>query len=261
MDLVNFKVGSKLIALSILNILLTERYQSDLTTIPTDDASFIGVKDYMGIPTPVFDLSIILNGQASDNDIKTLTKQLTDFSRQIKNLHTELSSLSSPQQLSLNSEQLSLLQQLKQWTKQINGEDQDLNNLLDKLQSPLQKILDLHAKESNSMANHRLLGVVAQVIRIVEAAAEQVIHSYKPIIVYTTTDGQSPYIGLLVDSVGESLNVEDEDIKSLSKISETGFRLDARTSQMLTGIVKSADDYSLLLDPTEIFKPAADIAV
>ena len=254
MDLVNFKVGSKLIALSILNILLTERYQSDLTVIPTDDPSFMGVKDYMGMPTPVFDLSIILNRQASDKDIKTLIKKLSEFTRQIKNIHAELSSHYGQAHLDLTAENLSLLQQLKQWTKQLDGEDQDLNNLLEKLQSPLQKVLDIHAGEQEASSNHRMLSMLSQVIRIIEAAAEQVIHSYKPIIVYTTTDGQSPYIGLLVDSVGDSMNVEDSDIKSLAKISETGFKLDPRTAHMLTGIVKSADDYSLLLDPTEIFK-------
>ena len=56
MDLVNFRVGEKYIALNILDILVTERYQKDLTTIPTDDKSFLGVKDYVGTPTPVFDL-------------------------------------------------------------------------------------------------------------------------------------------------------------------------------------------------------------
>lgn len=255
MDLVNFKVGSKLIALSILNILLTERYQSDLTSIPTDDPSFIGVKDYMGMPTPVFDLSIILNGQASDNEIKTLTNELTDFNAQIKNLYTVLSSFAAQEDVTLSVDHLSLLQRLRQWSKQSDGEDQDLNNLFEKLQAPLHKLLDAFTNESHSAPNHRVLSMISQIIRIMEAAADQVIHSYKPIIVYTTTDGQTPYIGLLVDSVEDSLNVEDEDIKSLAKIGETGFKLDERTSKMLAGIVKSSENYSLLIDPTEIFKP------
>ncbi|MCJ8270401.1 MAG: chemotaxis protein CheW, partial [Psychrosphaera sp.] len=61
MDLVNFRVGEKYIALNILDILVTERYQEDLTTIPTEDKSFLGVKDYVGTPTPVFDLGLIMN--------------------------------------------------------------------------------------------------------------------------------------------------------------------------------------------------------
>lgn len=255
MDLVNFKVGSKLVALSILNILLTERYQSDLTSIPTDDPSFLGVKDYMGLPTPVFDLSIILNGQASDSDVNHLTTQLTEFSRQVKTIHSYLCSKPNQATITISSEQLALLQQLKQWSKQLNAEDLDLNNLLEKLQEPLHKLIEHFTETTNNTPSHRTISTMAQVTRIVEAAAEQVIHSYKPIIVYTTTDGQTPYIGLLVDSVGDSLNVEDQDIKSLAKVAETGFQLDTRTAKMLAGIVKSGDDYSLLLDPTEIFKP------
>src|SRR6056300_411424 len=65
MDLVNFRVGEKYIALNILDILVTERYQEDLTTIPTDDLSFLGVKDYVGTPTPVFDLGLIMNNKVT----------------------------------------------------------------------------------------------------------------------------------------------------------------------------------------------------
>ena len=54
MDLINFRVGHKTISLKILDILLTERYENNLTSLPNENKSFIGVKDYMDTPTPIF---------------------------------------------------------------------------------------------------------------------------------------------------------------------------------------------------------------
>ena len=65
MDFINFKVGQKTIALKILDILLTERFENNLTALPNNNKSFIGVKDYMGSPTPIFDLGLILNNEST----------------------------------------------------------------------------------------------------------------------------------------------------------------------------------------------------
>ena len=46
MDLINFRVGQKTISLKILDILLTERYEGNLTSFPNGNPSFLGVKDY-----------------------------------------------------------------------------------------------------------------------------------------------------------------------------------------------------------------------
>ena len=70
MELINFKVGCKTISLKILDILLTERFDNNLTTLPNNNKSFIGVKDYMDIPTPVFDLGIILNNISTEQSNK-----------------------------------------------------------------------------------------------------------------------------------------------------------------------------------------------
>ena len=67
MDLINFRVGQKTISLKILDILLTERFEDNLTSLPNDNKSFIGVKDYMETPTPIFDLGIILNKQSTQD--------------------------------------------------------------------------------------------------------------------------------------------------------------------------------------------------
>ena len=82
MDLVNFRVGEKYIALNILDILVTERYQQDLTTIPTEDTSFLGVKDYVGTPTPVFDLGVIMNNQVTEEANLALLELLRNGERE-----------------------------------------------------------------------------------------------------------------------------------------------------------------------------------
>jgi chemotaxis signal transduction protein len=96
-------------------------------------------------------------------------------------------------------------------------------------------------------------GTLIQLRRLFEDAQMQVTESYKPIIVYTTVDGRTPYIGLLVDSVEDSVNIDDDEIKSLNKIIETGFKLNDQTQKMLNGIVKINNKYSLIIDSTAIF--------
>jgi chemotaxis signal transduction protein len=83
MDLINFKVGYKTISLKILDILLTEQFNNNLTVLPNDNKSFLGVKDYMGIPTPVFDLGIILNGVSTERSNLDALKQLKSWQKQL----------------------------------------------------------------------------------------------------------------------------------------------------------------------------------
>jgi purine-binding chemotaxis protein CheW len=79
MDLVNFQVGAKTVALPILNILLTERFGNDLTELPNENPSFIGVKDFMNLPVPVFDLGKILNGSSTSDSNKSLAATLSNL--------------------------------------------------------------------------------------------------------------------------------------------------------------------------------------
>ncbi len=78
MDLINFRVGQKTISLKILDILLTERYENNLTSLPNENKSFIGVKDYMETPTPIFDLGIVLNNQSTNKTNAELTDLLVE---------------------------------------------------------------------------------------------------------------------------------------------------------------------------------------
>ncbi|TMO94170.1 chemotaxis protein, partial [Pseudoalteromonas sp. S3178] len=84
MDLINFRVGQKTISLKILDILLTERYEENLTDLPNDNPSFLGVKDYMGVPTPIFDLGLILNNQSSHDINRALIDLLMEHEQEQK---------------------------------------------------------------------------------------------------------------------------------------------------------------------------------
>ncbi len=261
MDLVNFKVGNKYITLSILDILLTERFASDLTDIPGDDKSFMGVKDYMGTPTPVFNLGIIMNGISTDERNQQLQAKFSQALRDYHEWqHTLEHLLADNKQDALTPLQLQLT--FMTWRNGFTTKDDDLNNIVQRIDNyvvQLQKAVGdllrhIHKPDAESFfTQHNTL--LVNIDRLLKTASEHVSQRYKPIIVYTTTDGRSPYIGLLVDSVEDSISIQDEEIKSLSKVAESGYKLDPKTEKMLTGIVKTDDKYSLLLNPTAIFQP------
>ncbi len=264
MDLVNFRVGEKYIALNILDILVTERYQEDLTTIPTEDHSFLGVKDYVGTPTPVFDLGMIMNNQITEEVNLKLVELLAKGEREhdewmialeyaLKNSTAFTKELSCHKCVFGN------------WYDSFSSDDEDLSSLLKRFDEPHRRLHDL-ADQLINLANSAQLDEALQILekeksitynplkRLFEDARTQITESYKPIIVYTTVDGRTPYIGLLVDSVEDSVNIMDSEIKSLSKIMETGFKLNDQTQKMLNGIVKIDNKYSLIIDSTAIFK-------
>ena len=264
MDLVNFKVGEKYIALNILDILVTERYQEDLTTIPTDDKSFLGVKDYVGTPTPVFDLGLIMNNVVTEQVNNNLVKRFADGDRECIEWFAALEK-SIKTGISFDLETSATKTEFGKWYHNFTTEDEDLTSLLKRFDEPHKKLHTSADKllgliESDQLDEAlRLLEIartthLAQLKRLFTDAQVQVTESYKPIIVYTTTDGSTPYIGLLVDSVEDSVNINDDQIKSLGKIIETGFKLNEQTQQMLNGIVKINKKYSLIIDPTAIFK-------
>lgn len=71
-DVVNFKAGSKTVALPILDILLTEQLGEHFVTVPGDDPDLIGVKDYLGVSTPIFDLVSMLEGEPTEASMDRL---------------------------------------------------------------------------------------------------------------------------------------------------------------------------------------------
>lgn len=94
-----------------------------------------------------------------------------------------------------------------------------------------------------------------QLLRLFDAAKEQITLDYKPIIVFTTKDGFNPHVGLLVDKVEDNINYKKEDIKPLDKLTEVGFDIDPQTKGMMRGLIKLAQKHSVLIDPSAIFKP------
>ena len=246
MDLVNFKVGCKYIALNILDILLTERYEDNLTNLPCDNACFVGVKEFMNVPTPVFDMGLWMNRTTTQDTNTNLLKELRAHFDAFSQLEVRMT------EEQMDGESLKALQALQTWCDQFESDNEDLTQLIEKTASLVAQGLQMLNHESSSQLKHL---VVSPLIRILEAACEHVEISYKPIIVFTTLDGQTPYLGLLVDKVEDSVNINDEEIKPLESVTQFNLELSEQTRKMLKGIANIGDKYTLLVNPAEIFRP------
>jgi chemotaxis signal transduction protein len=265
MDLINFRVGHKTISLKILDILLTERYEGNLTSLPNDNPSFLGVKDYMGTPTPIFDLGIILNKQSSyeiNNALVELLKAREDdhkhwlqaLEKSVLKGH-DFDKARDPRQCAFG-----------QWFYSFKTENEDLKAILSRFEEPHNK---LHAladqllslcdqdkqQQAISLLEKERATTYAKLIRLFESAREQISLDHKPIIVFTTQDGQKPHIGLLVDQVEDNIHCDESEIKSLSEITNIGFEVDPQTKKMMQGLIKRGDTHSVLIDPSAIFRP------
>lgn len=265
MELINFKVGCKTISLKILDILLTERFDNNLTTLPNNNKSFIGVKDYMDIPTPVFDLGIILNNISTEQSNAHVLKQLRTWQEKLLNWFNTLQSnlLNSSASISSNDAEL---QDFVLFYKEFNTDNEDLKLTISRLDEPFQLLLETAkaAIAAHNQSDHKhtsaLLDKIKrnsliQLERLFESAKEQITLDYKPIIVFTTKDGLNPHVGLLVDKVEDNIDYKKEDIRPLDKLTEVGFDLDPQTKNMMRGLIKLSQKHSVLIDPSVIFKP------
>ncbi|BBN83045.1 hypothetical protein PA25_30300 [Pseudoalteromonas sp. A25] len=265
MDLINFRVGQKTISLKILDILLTERYEGNLTSLPNGNPSFLGVKDYMGTPTPIFDLSIILNNQSSYEINTALVELLRSKEEEHKSwLHALERSVMKgdafdkardPKQCAFG-----------QWLDNFKTENEDLKAILHRFEEPHNRLHSLADKllllceqdkqqEAIVMLEKERSTTYVKLMRLFESAREQISLDHKPIIVFTTQDGQKPHIGLLVDQVEDNMHCEEEEIKSLSEITNIGFEIDPQTRKMMQGLIKRGDTHTVLIDPSAIFRP------
>jgi chemotaxis signal transduction protein len=268
MDFINFKIGSKTIALKILDILLTERYDNNLTELPNKNSAFIGVKDYMGIPTPVFDLGIVLNNQSTQIANKQLYELLIERE---KDHRVWLDSLEdsliydTPFEKAKDPDQC----EFGKWYNRFVTDNQDLKAIMEKFDVPhrkLHKLADELISLSKRGDKEKALKIFEEekrktftvLIRLFESAREQITLDYKPIIIFTTKDGQTPHIGLLVDKVEDSINVNSSDIKPLDAITSVGFDLDQQTKHMMRGLIKMENKHSVIIDPTVIFAPSVE---
>ncbi|WP_024598024.1 chemotaxis protein CheW [Pseudoalteromonas sp. TAE56] len=265
MELINFKVGCKTISLKILDILLTERFDNNLTTLPNNNKSFIGVKDYMDIPTPVFDLGIILNNISTEQSNANALKQLRSWQEKLLSwfniLQSSLSSSSTP--ISNNDTEL---QDFVLFYKEFNTDNEDLKLTMSRFNDPFQSILETikeviaahnrsDRKQVSVLLDKMNRNSLIQLERLFESAKEQITLDYKPIIVFTTKDGLNPHVGLLVDKVEDNIDFKKEDIRPLDKLTEIGFDIDPQTKNMMRGLIKLTQKHSLLIDPSAIFKP------
>ncbi|MBE0352394.1 MULTISPECIES: CZB domain-containing protein [Pseudoalteromonas] len=265
MDLINFRVGQKTISLKILDILLTERYENNLTSLPNENKSFIGVKDYMETPTPIFDLGIVLNNQSTNKTNAELTDLLVekekDHQQWLSALeHSLLTGAAFTNTIDPDKCDFG------RWYNSFKTDNEDLQNILDKFDTPHRELhamarefLDLQKTMTKEnvirLFEEKKRQVFNQLIRLFESAREQIILDYKPIIIFTTKDGVTPHIGLLVDKVEDNINVKKEDIKPLDKLTSVGFDVDPQTRNMMRGLIKMKNKHSLLLDPSAIFRP------
>jgi len=265
MDLINFRVGQKTISLKILDILLTERFEDNLTSLPNDNKSFIGVKDYMETPTPIFDLGIILNKQSTQETNQALVELFSEWQQKQQQWFAALeNSIKHKQPFDHNTD----VQQsnFAKWYSNFKTENEDLKAIIERFKIPhsrlymrANKIIEL-VKQSNITQAMTELNIernsnFMQLIRLFESAKEQILLDHKPIIIFTTKDGRNPHIGLLVDKVEDNIDFKKEDIRPLDKLTEIGFDIDPQTKNMMRGLIKLTQKHSLLIDPSAIFKP------
>lgn len=265
MDLINFKVGYKTISLKILDILLTEQFNNNLTILPNENKSFLGVKDYMGVPTPVFDLGILLNGRSTESSNLQTLKQLKDGQKKLMDWFTELE-----EQLKKAHTTSTIIKyhptdfenfyiNFKTDSDELKKNMSRFNQLFIALQT---KIVDL-IESLKSNDGQKLISQIdkikrnelIQLERLFESAIEEITLDYKPIIVFTTKDGTAPHVGLLVDKVEDNIEYKQEDIKPLDKVTSIGFDIDPQTKNMMIGLIKLTDKHSLLIEPSAIFQP------
>ncbi|MBB1294183.1 chemotaxis protein [Pseudoalteromonas sp. SR41-4] len=265
MDLINFRVGQKTISLKILDILLTERFEDNLTSLPNDNKSFIGVKDYMETPTPIFDLGIILNKQSTQATNLSLVDLFSEWEQKQHEWFFALeNSINQNQPFNHNTD----IQQsnFAKWYSSFKTENEDLKAIIERFKIPharlysrANKLIELVKKGNPKQAlidlNIERNSNFMQLIRLFESAKEQIVLDYKPIIIFTTKDGRNPHIGLLVDKVEDNISYKKEDIKPLDKLTDVGFDIDPQTKNMMRGLIKLEHKHSVLIDPSAIFRP------
>lgn len=263
MDFINFKVGQNTVALKILDILLTEQYQENLTPLPNERKSFLGIKDVLKTPVPVFDLGLILNQVTT----KETNSALIDFLREKEQDHVDwLCEL----QLSIE-EGRSLIKARDphkcgfcHWYDNDTAKDGQLAAIVEKFVEPHKKLhlmsdeILRHVKGGEiQLAKEICLreerSTYAKLMRLFESVREELTLDYKPIIVFTSKDGITPNIGLLVDKVEDSVSVAEEEIQPLDQIFMLGFDIDIQTKNLMSGLIKHKDSYCLILDPCAIF--------
>lgn len=258
MEVVNFRVGNRLVAFNILDILLTEKFDNDQTSVPTEDASFLGVKDFMGVPTPIYDLGIAMNKTSTEDSNHALVDLLYARERDHEDWLEALESSiinNTPFLKAKDPHQCAF----GKWYDNFDSDNQDLMDVLKKFDAPHKYIHSLAdqllrlAVTDKDKALYQL-GVernttLANLKRLFATARDQVAITYKPVTVFTTSDGQRPSLGFVVDKVEDSLHVEEDQIRQLNDLEVHTGNIDPRVKNMINGLLTAGKAPSLLLAP------------
>lgn len=258
-EIINFRVGRYKISFEILNILMTEKYESNATQVPSGDGTLLGVINYQKVPTPIYDLSMILEGVTAKEKMSDLIELLhareKDHVDWLNSLQESIETGSTftkakdPKQCAFGK-----------WYSSFESENDDLTHILKKFDEPhvqihgladtLLKITENEGKEAalKILQRHRAT-TLNSLKSLFSAAREAVSSSYKPVIVYTTLDGSTPCLGFLVESVEDALTIEESDIKSFSNNGAIQFMGDLNLPNMISGLITKNDVNSLLIDP------------
>jgi len=264
-EIINFKAGRFIISFEILNILMTEKYEENASEVPSGDKTLLGVINYQQVPTPIYDLGVILEGSTAKDRNQALINSLTAKEQeQIEWVNALKESIETGKPFTetqdLNQSPFGL------WTSRFNTENEDLLHILKKFEEP-QKVIHELAGKLISMAHSEQKeqalvdleraknSTLASLTKLFSDAREVVEFSHKPVIVYTTIDGITPCLGFLVDSVDDAITISESDIKSFDNTSGIQFMGDLNLPKMISGLIIKDDINSLLIDPSMVKKP------
>lgn len=259
-EIINFRAGRYKISFEILNILMTEKYEGNATQVPSGDGTLLGVINYQKVPTPIYDLSMILEGVTAEQKNADLIELLharekdhvdwLDALQESIDTGSTFTKAKDPHQCAFGK-----------WYDGFDSENTDLMHILKKFDEPhrqihslADKLLTIAGSGDKEVALKQLQvhrqTTLNSLRGLFSAAREAITSSYKPVIVYTTLNGSTPCLGFLVDSVDDALTIEENDIKSFSNDGAIQFMGDLNLPNMISGLITKDDVNSLLIDPS-----------
>lgn len=262
-EIINFKAGRYKISFEILNILMTEKYEENATQVPSGDGTLLGVINYQQVPTPIYDLSFILEGVTAQKKMDELISLL--HARE----QDHVSWIDSLEESILHNKNFTKARDPHQcafgvWYDNFDSDNQDLMHILKKFDEPhklihslADKLLTLAEKEGKDAAlqelNKARNTTLYSLRKLFEAARESVTSSYKPVIVYTTLNGSTPCLGFLVDGVDDALTIDQSDIKSFENNNGIQFMGNLNLPSMIAGLITKDNVNSLLINPSLVY--------
>lgn len=265
MDMVTFKAGRAEVAINVLNILLTQKFENDCTAVPKNDPALLGVKEFMGQPVPVFDTSLLLDQRCTTEVNAELIQILHDRERDHEDWLAALNSAlenNTPFTKPRDPSQCAF----GKWYDSFESENGDLMRILASFDRPHTRIHSLADSLLNQAAEGDLKGALDtlqyerkttfdHLKKLFKTARDEITQSYKPIVVYTTVDGHSPHIGFLFDSVEDSITVSEQHILPLSQKKSLVTAQSERSRALCSNIV-ALEDRQLLQLSVENFENA-----